>query len=107
MNSTKSPPSSGGLNSDLSVVVSFSFDKKWEIGPAGRLAGFPAGSGLGGENVEIGPVHLAGLSAAEIAAVVAKRVFDMEIVAKAIAVASAQFADALSEATLKSKSKSA
>ena len=86
------------LTGALFLNVAFSFDKSWMIGPDGKIIRFPPGLGLGGENVQIGPVKLAGMTKAQIAAVVARRAGHMALIAKAIAVANTQFADALDDA---------
>ncbi len=86
------------LKGALFLDVSFSFDRSWTMGPDGRITKFPPGLGLGGQNLQIGPVKLDGLSEQQIAAVVARRAGDMALVAKAIAVANTQFAEALEAA---------
>ena len=86
------------LNGQLFLNVTFGFEEKWNIGPDGKLSMFPPGVGSGGATVEIEPVHLEGLSEAEIAQAIAKRAGEMALVATAIAVANRQFAEALSAA---------
>ena len=83
------------LNSALFLNVAFAFDSRWTMGPDGRITKFPPGLGLGGEDLQIGPVRFDGMSQEQIAAAIAKRAGDMALVAKAIAVANTQFADAL------------
>ena len=85
--------------SPLTFDVSFSFETSWNIAPAGKLVGFPSGGGSALRVVEIAPVHLAGLGDAEVAALVSRRASDMALLAKAIAAADIQFAEALQERT--------
>ena len=87
------------LTGALSLDVSFTFDRRWAVGPVDAVTIFPPGGlGLGLETIDIAAVHLKGLSNEQIAAAVAKRADDMALVATAIAVANRQFAAALSEA---------
>ncbi len=96
MSSTQQPDATpDGVDPTLSLNVSFAFDRQWSMGPDGRLSKFPPGAGNGARTVEIGPVQLHGLSAAQIAAIVAKRTDDMALVATAVAVATRQLAAAL------------
>ena len=84
--------------SPLTFDVSFSFDTSWNIAPTAKTGGgFPSGGGSALRTVEIAPVHLAGLGDAEVAALVRRRAGDMALLAKAIAAAEIQFADALQE----------
>ena len=86
------------LNSALFLNVAFSFSRSWTIGPDGKITKFPPGLGLGGQDLQIGPVKLNGLSGEQIAAVAARRAGDMSLLAKAIAVANTEFAEALAAA---------
>ncbi len=85
--------------SPLGLNVSFTFKDAWEAGPTGVLTTFPPGGGgsLGIHEVVIAPVDLAGKTAAEIVEIQARRAHDIALVAQAIAVAEAQFVDALAK----------
>ena len=94
MTQTLPDQASGAVASSLTFDVSFSFDTSWNIAPTGRLSGFPGG-GLAERRVEIAPVHLTGLDDAQVAQLVLRRAGDMALLAKAIAAADIQFAEAL------------
>ncbi len=95
MTQTQPDQASDDAMSPLTFNVSFSFDTSWNIAPTGKLAGFPGGGGLAARQVEIAPVHLTGLDDAQVADLVSRRAGDMALLAKAIAAADTQFADAL------------
>jgi hypothetical protein len=80
------------------LSVTFTFAEEWKFGPAGKLSGFPPGTGGGGDGVlaiEIAPVDLVGKSADEVAEIEARRASDMALISQAIAAASVQFSEAL------------
>jgi hypothetical protein len=86
-----------GASKTPSLNVTFTFAEEWKFGTAGKLAGFPPGGGGGAGvlDIEIAPVNFEGKSAAEIAAIEARRASDMALISQAIAAASVQFSEAL------------
>ena len=86
-----------GQAGQRTVNVSFTFNEDLEIQLGSRRDAFPPGGGLGTLEIRIEPLHLAGLDAAALQAAIRKRAGDLAMVAEALALASVQFADAVSE----------
>ena len=86
-----------GSSGQRTVNVSFTFDESLEIQLKERRDAFPPGGGLGTLEIRIDPLHLAGLDAAAAQAAIRKRAGDLAMVAEAVALASVQFADAVSD----------
>ncbi len=89
---------------DFTLNVVFSFASQWELTSSGgaqeqqRLR-LPPGGGDRIQTIEIGPLHLEGLSTSEVAALVRKRADTLTLLNEAIAIASIEFSTALAQAS--------